>query len=104
MVAIGYLRQFPLMGQSIASPQDLKVFAKDFLNIPIKMGTILLLAVIALVGVVFVGRSGHTSGVPVPGIEVAMRRFLENVMYARPREKEFHRSSELLSHGSCFVP
>lgn len=44
----------------VISPQDLKVFAKDFLNIPIKMGTILLLAVIALVGV-FVKRSGHTS-------------------------------------------
>ena len=98
LVAIGYLRRFPLMGQSIASPQDLKVFAKDFLNIPIKMGTILLLAVIALVGVVFVGRSGHTSGVPVPGIEVAMRRFLENVMYARPREKEF-----LIGHPSFYL-
>ena len=62
------------------------------------MGTILLLAVIALVGVVFVGRSGHTSGVPVPGIEVAMRRFLENVMYARPREKEF-----LIGHPSFYL-
>ena len=44
LVAIGYLRRFPLMGQTIASPADLKVFAKDFLNIPIKMGTILILA------------------------------------------------------------
>ena len=47
LVAIGYLRRFPLMGQTIASPEDLKVFVKDFLNIPIKMGTILILAVLA---------------------------------------------------------
>lgn len=98
LVAIGYLRRFPLMGQTIASPADLKVFAKDFLNIPIKMGTILILGVIAVVGIIFVGRSGHTSGVPVPGIEVAMRRFLENVMYARPREKEF-----LVGHPSFYL-
>ena len=38
---------------------------------------------------VFVGRSGHTAGVPVPGFELMLRRFLENTMYARPREKEF---------------
>lgn len=37
----------------------------------------------------FVGRSGHTGGVPVPTIELKMRAFLEEVMYARPREKEF---------------
>ena len=98
LVAIGYLRRFPLMGQTIASPADLKVFAKDFLNIPIKMGTILILGIIAVVGIIFVGRSGHTSGVPVPGIEVAMRRFLENVMYARPREKEF-----LVGHPSFYL-
>ena len=58
LVAIGYLRRFPLMGQAIASPADLKVFVKDFLNIPIKMGTILILAVLALAGIIFVGRSG----------------------------------------------
>ena len=98
LVAIGYLRRFPLMGQTIASPEDLKVFVKDFLNIPIKMGTILILAVLALAGVIFVGRSGHTAGVPVPGVEVAMRRFLENVLYARPREKEF-----LIGHPAFYL-
>jgi len=38
---------------------------------------------------VFIGRSGHTEGVPVPDIEMKLRLFLERAMYARPREKEF---------------
>lgn len=98
LVAIGYLRRFPIKGQSLASPQDLKVFAKDFLNIPIKMGTLILIGVIGFVALIFIGRSGHTEGVPVPGAEVAMRRFLENAMYARPREKEF-----LIGHPAFYL-
>jgi len=46
----------------------------------------------------FVGRSGHTGGVPVPAIELKMRAFLEEVMYARPREKEF-----MIGHPAFFV-
>jgi len=62
------------------------------------MGTLILVGLLGLVAIVFVGRSGHTAGVPVPGIEVAMRRFLETVMYARPREKEF-----LIGHPAFFL-
>ena len=46
------------------------------------------LGLLAIVGYVFIGRSGN-NGAPVPGFEIALRRFLENLMYARPREKEF---------------
>jgi len=42
-----------------------------------------------LIAWVLVGRSGDASGVPVPALEIKMRYILENVMYARPREKEF---------------
>lgn len=45
--------------------------------------------VLLFIAYYFVGRSGHTGGVPVPAIELKMRAFLEQVMYARPREKEF---------------
>ena len=58
----------------------------------------IVLAILGLVAFVFVGRSGHTAGVPVPGAEVALRRFLENAMYARPREKEF-----LIGHPAFFL-
>lgn len=98
LVAAGYLLRFPLWGRTIASPQDFAAFAKDFLNIPIKMGTLILLGMLAMVAFIFVGRSGHTAGVPVPDFEVALRRFLENAMYARPREKEF-----LVGHPAFFL-
>lgn len=98
IVAIGYLRRFPLMCHDFATSSDFISFAKDFLRIPIRMGTLILVGLLGLVAIVFVGRSGHTAGVPVPGIEVAMRRFLETVMYARPREKEF-----LIGHPAFFL-
>ena len=47
---------------------------------------------------VFIGRSGHTAGVPVPAIEVQLRVFLEEIMYARPREKEF-----MVGHVAFFL-
>ena len=98
LVAIGYLRRFPLMGWTITTPQDFIAFTKDFLNIPIKMGTLCIVGLLGFAAFVFVGRSGHTAGVPVPGVEVAMRRLLENMMYARPREKEF-----LIGHPAFFL-
>lgn len=47
------------------------------------------LLVLLFIAYYFVGRSGHTGGVPVPAIELKMRALLEQLMYARPREKEF---------------
>ena len=51
-----------------------------------------------MVSYIYVGRSGHTEGVSVPGIEIQLRRFLEVTMYARPREKEF-----LIGHPALFL-
>jgi len=62
------------------------------------MGSLIFVGFLAFAAFVFVGRSGHTAGVPVPGAEVAMRRFLENTMYARPREKEF-----LIGHPAFYL-
>lgn len=98
IVALGYLRRFPIFGHTIAAPADFIAFTKDFLRIPIRMSTLILVGLLGFAAFIFVGRSGHTSGVPVPGIEVAMRRFLENAMYARPREKEF-----LIGHPAFFL-
>lgn len=56
------------------------------------------LFVFLFVAFYFVGRSGHTGGVPVPAIELKMRAFLEQVMYARPREKEF-----MIGHPAFFL-
>ena len=51
----------------------------------LRLGALVLLGAL----VVLVLRSGHTSGLPVPGIELKLRAFLEQLFYARPRTKEF---------------
>lgn len=65
---------------------------------PFTLKMLLALGVLGFVAWVFVGRSGHTDGVPVPAIEIKLRLFLERVMYARPREKEF-----LIGHPAFFI-
>ncbi len=59
---------------------------------------VVFLGVLLFVAYIFVGRSGHTDGVPVPAIEIKLRTFLEQVMYARPREKEF-----MIGHPAFFL-
>ncbi len=68
------------------------------LDYPIYVKTMVGAAIVALIAWVFVGRSGHTAGVPVPDFELRLRAFLEDAMYARPREKEF-----LIGHPAFFL-
>lgn len=64
----------------------------------ISLSHLVILGVLLFVAYIFVGRSGHTGGVPVPAIEIKLRVFLEQVMYARPREKEF-----MIGHPAFFL-
>ena len=90
LVMIAYLQRFPLWkGRMINSGTEAKQFIKEFLTTDVKMYVFFVFAAIGAAAWVFVGRSGHTAGVPVPTIELVLRRFLENTLYARPREKEF---------------
>lgn len=65
---------------------------------PFSLKLLLILMVLGFVAWVFVGRSGHTDGVPVPNIELRLRIFLERALYARPREKEF-----LIGHPAFYL-
>lgn len=90
LIVIAYLERFPLWkGRTVTSLADVKAISKDFLTADVKVYTVVIFVVIAVAGLIFVGRSGHTAGVPVPAIELELRRFLENTLFARPREKEF---------------
>ena len=90
LVMIAYLQRFPLWkGRMINSGTEAKQFIKEFLTTDVKMYVFFVFAAIGAAAWVFVGRSGHTAGVPVPTFELVLRRFLENTLYARPREKEF---------------
>ena len=61
---------------------------KKIMDMPVRIKTLLALFVVLVAGVIFVARSGHTSGMPVSGLELRFRAFLERAFYARPRSKE----------------
>jgi hypothetical protein len=90
LTAVAYLQRFPLWkGRTLHNWSETKQFIREFMTTDVKLYMVAVLAVLGGAAWVFVGRSGHTAGVPVPSFELALRRFLENTLYARPREKEF---------------
>lgn len=68
------------------------------LNYSLKFKSLLVIVFAGIAVWIYIGRSGHTAGVPVPGIEIRLRYLLEEMMYARPREKEF-----LIGHPAFFL-
>ena len=97
LISLVYIQKFPFFGKTIASDRDFVSFVRKFCHVQIKLGLLVGLGILAIVGFVFIGRSGN-NGAPVPQFEIALRRFLEDVMYARPREKEF-----LFGHPAILV-
>ena len=98
LITIVYLKRYNLVVTSKDEAKGLWQQLVKLLNYPIYIKTMLVLAVVTLGAWVFVGRSGHTAGVPVPDIEIKMRAALERIMYARPREKEF-----MIGHPAFFL-
>ena len=91
LVAIAFLQRFNVVDNT--DERDLKNLnavdqIKKLLDMPVKIKTFVGLSIVALAFVVLIARSGHTAGMPVPGIEVKFRAALENLFYARPRSKE----------------
>lgn len=83
-ISIYYFRRyFNLRDNSIIS----SFFS--LLESKIKVKHLLLLFFIALGGVMYIGRTGNNPIIPVPDLEILFRDFLENILYIRPRFKEF---------------
>ncbi len=96
LVLLVYLKRYNVLHDS--APGGLWRQLREMLNYPVKIVTLGGFGALALVAWVFIGRSGHTAGVPVPAFEIKLRAFLEQVMIARPREKEF-----MIGHPAFFV-
>ena len=62
---------------------------KDMMNTSIKIWMILVGAALAGVGYYYIARTGHESSVEVSSIEMIFRNYLEDILIARPRNKEF---------------
>lgn len=98
LTAVLYIKRYDLldvMGRSVKAAIDR---ISNLLDTGLTFKHVVILGVLLFIVYYFVGRSGHTGGVPVPAIELKMRAFLEQVMYARPREKEF-----MIGHPAFFM-
>ena len=89
LVAAAFLQRFDIFDGQFDASAGVLGQLREIMGTPVRVGS--LLGGLVLLGalVVLVLRSGHTSGMPVPGIELNMRAALEQIFYARPRTKEF---------------
>ncbi|MHC1721625.1 MAG: DUF5693 family protein [Aminipila sp.] len=62
---------------------------KDMMNTSIKIWMIILGAILGGVGYYYIARTGHDTAVEVSSVEMLFRNYLEDVLIARPRNKEF---------------
>lgn len=88
LVAIAFLQRFDVFDGRMDDTDGVVNQLKKILDMPVKVKSLIVMLVILLAGVVFVARSGHTSGMPVSSTELQFRAFLEQALYARPRTKE----------------
>ncbi len=70
----------------------------DLLNTKLTFKYVFVMLIVLVVLLYFVGRSGHTGGVPVAAVELKLRAFLEQLLFARPRQKEF-----MIGHPAFFL-
>ncbi len=89
LVAIAFMQRFDIFDGQFDASAGVLGQLREIMATPVRIGS--LLGGLVLIGalIVLVLRSGHTSGMPVPGIELKMRAALEQLFYARPRTKEF---------------
>jgi len=88
IVVMLFFRKFSLWGEQQANPNGVVAQLQRLLDQPILLKYLLGLAVAAGIALVYVGRSGHTAGIPVPAAELKLRAWFEELFYARPRTRE----------------
>ena len=98
VTAILFIKRYDLLQVVGKGLQTLWKRLNGLLDKGLTFRHVVVLLVLMFIAYYFVGRSGHTGGVPVPAIELKMRAFLEQLMYARPREKEF-----MIGHPMFFL-
>lgn len=59
------------------------------LDYDIKIWMVVILGIVGIIGFIYIMRTGHESSVEATNYELMLRNQLEEVLYARPRTKEF---------------
>lgn len=68
---------------------SLKTKVFKLLEVVIKIKHIIIAAILFLIAVIYIGRTGNFPLLPVPNWELTIRSLLERLLYVRPRFKEF---------------
>ncbi|SJZ42967.1 DUF5693 family protein [Selenihalanaerobacter shriftii] len=61
----------------------------NWLDRPFKLKDLLLLIFLAVMGIIYIGRTGNNPLIPVPNFEIIIRHGLERIFSVRPRFKSF---------------
>lgn len=69
--------------------KDMFNIVKSLLNHNIKIYYAILAGIIGIIGYIYIARTGHETDIQPSNLEMIFRNFLENVLLARPRTKEF---------------
>jgi len=69
--------------------KNLKKEIPKILESVIKIKHLILAGILALIAIIYVGRTGNFPLLPVPAWELTVRSLLEKILYVRPRFKEF---------------
>ena len=97
-ITLVYLKRYTVLGEEIENKTGLIGQIRQLIDYPVRLKTLAILGIGLAAAYIFIARTGHTSGMAVPAIEVKIRVLLEEIMYARPREKEF-----LVGHPAFFL-
>ena len=98
LMTVLYVKRYDMLGVAGCGLKAALGKINELLSKPITFKHVALFGVLGIILLYFVARSGHSAGVPVAAIEVKMRLFLEQLMYARPRQKEF-----MIGHPAFFL-
>ncbi len=98
LMTVLYVKRYDMLGVAGCGLKAAIGKFNELLSKPITFKHVTLFGVLGIILLYFVARSGHSAGVPVAAIEVKMRLFLEQLMYARPRQKEF-----MIGHPAFFL-
>ncbi len=81
---------------------ELVTTTTSFLNINIKMYYVIVFAIVAVLGLIYILRTGNTGATP-SSIEFLIRNFFENNFFARPRNKELFIAVPMMLVGLAFI-
>ncbi len=90
ILAILYLAKIGMDDEKKMMSEELKLSdIKAVLSYNIKVWIVMLIGIVGIAGYFYMARTGHETGIEPLEIEMIFRNFLEEVLIARPRSKEF---------------